>query len=107
MCIRDSYNSAQRRDGGFEAVLEELGDCVGGTPLEEDFDFLRLGEAISGFLDTASPAARLVFLRRYWYCDGVAEIAAGTGYSQSKVKSLLHRTRRGLKEHLRKEGYDL
>ena len=39
--------------------------------------------------------------------DGVAEIAAGTGYSQSKVKSLLHRTRRGLKEHLRKEGYDL
>ena len=104
---RYDYNSAQRRDGGFEAVLEELGDCVGGTPREEDFDFLRLGEAISGFLDTASPAARLVFLRRYWYCDGVAEIAAGTGYSQSKVKSLLHRTRRGLKEHLRKEGYDL
>ena len=104
---RYDYNSAQRRDGGFEAVLEELGDCVGGTPLEEDFDFRRLGEAISGFLDTASPAARLVFLRRYWYCDGVAEIAAGTGYSQSKVKSLLHRTRQGLKEHLRKEGYDL
>ena len=64
---------------------------MGGTPLEEDFDFRRLGETISGFLDTASPAARLVFLRRYWYCDGVAEIAAGTGYSQSKVKSLLHR----------------
>ena len=67
----------------------------------------RLGEAISGFLDGASPAARLVFLRRYWYCDGVAEIAAGTGFSVSKVKSLLHRTRKGLKEHLRKEGYDL
>ena len=104
---RYDYNRAQRRDGGFEAVLEELADCVGGTPLEEDFDFRRLGEAISGYLDTASPAARLAFLRRYWYCDSVSEIAAGTGYSQSKVKSLLHRTRRGLKEHLRKEGYDL
>ena len=98
---------AQCRSGGFEAVLEELADCVGGTPLEEDFDLRRLGEAISGFLDGVSPAARLVFLRRYWYCEGVAEIAAGTGYSPSKVKSLLHRTRRGLKEHLKKEGYDL
>ena len=88
-------------------MLEELADCVGGAPLEEDFDLRRLGEAISGFLNAASPTARLVFLRRYWYCDAVAEIAAGTGFSQSKVKSLLHRTRQGLKEHLRKEGYDL
>ena len=104
---RCDYNAAQCRNSGFEAVLEELADCVGGTPLEEDFDLRRLGEAISGFLDGVSPAARLVFLRRYWYCDGVAEIAAGTGFSQSKVKSLLHRTRKGLREHLRKEGYEL
>lgn len=104
---RYDYNSAQRRDGGFEAVLEELADCVGGTPLEEDFDFHQLGEAISAFLDAVTPAARLVFLRRYWYCDPVSDIAAGTGFSRSKVKSLLHRTRQGLKEHLRKEGYDL
>ena len=90
----------------FEAVLEELADCVGGTPLEEDFDFRRLGESISVFLDGVSPAARLAFLRRYWYCEGVAEIATGMGFSQSKVKSLLHRTRKGLREHLRKEGYD-
>ena len=104
---RYDYNRAQRRNGVFEVVLEELAECVSGTPLEEDFDLHRLGEAISGFLDGVSPAARLVFLRRYWYCDAVAEIAAGTGFSPSKVKSLLHRTRKGLKEHLRKEGYDL
>ena len=104
---RWDYNAAQCRNSGFEAVLEELADCVGGTPLEEDFDLRRLGESISVFLDGVSPAARLVFLRRYWYCDRVAEIAAGTGFGQAKVKSLLHRTRQGLREHLRKEGYDL
>lgn len=104
---RYDYNRARCRDSGFETVLEELADCVGGSPLEEGFDFRRLGESISVFLDSVSPAARLVFLRRYWYCDSVSEIAAGTGFSPSKVKSLLHRTRRGLKEHLRKEGYDL
>ncbi len=104
---RYDYNCARRRGSGFDAVLEELADCVGGTPLEEDFDFRRLGEAISDFLNGVSPAVRLVFLRRYWYCDSVAEIAAGAGFSQSKVKSMLHRTRQGLREHLRKEGYDL
>ena len=104
---RYDYNTAQRRNGGFEAVLEELAECVDGSPLEEDFDLRQLGEAISAYLDGVAPAARLVFLRRYWYCEGVAEIAAGTGFSPSKVKSLLHRTRKGLAEYLRKEGYDL
>ena len=103
---RYDYTAAQCR-GGFEAVLEELADCVGGSPLEEDFGLRRLGESISGFLEGTAPAARLVFLRRYWYCDSVAEIASRTGFSQSKVKSLLHRTRKGLREHLRKEGYEL
>ncbi len=104
---RYSYNTARRRNGGFEAVLEELAECVDGTPMEDDFDARQLGEAISDFLEVVRPEARLVFLRRYWYCDSVAEIAAGTGFSQSKIKSLLHRTRKGLREHLRKEGYDL
>ena len=103
---RYDYNAAQCR-GGFETVLEELADCVGGSPVEEDFDFRRLGECIGTFLDGTGPAARLVFLRRYWYCDSLAEIAEGTGFSQGKIKSMLHRTRQGLREHLRKEGYDL
>lgn len=104
---RYSYNTAQRRCGGFEAVLEELAECVGGDPAGEDFDLRRLGEAIAAYLDTVSPAARRVFLRRYWYCESVAEIAAATGFTQGKVRSLLHRARKGLREYLIQEGYDL
>lgn len=103
---RYSYNTAQKR-GGFEAVLEELAECVGGNPAGEDFDLRRLGEAISAYLDTVSPAARRMFLRRYWYCDTVAEIAAGCDCTQGRVKSLLHRTRKGLRAYLKQEGYDL
>ena len=39
---RWDYNTAGKR-GGFEAVLEELGECVGGTPLEEAVDLRALG----------------------------------------------------------------
>ena len=88
-------------------MLEELSECAGGDPAGEAFDLRRLGEAISAYLDTLPAAARMAFLRRYWYCDSIAEIAAGTGFSPSKVKSLLHRTRKSLAEYLRKEGYDL
>ena len=104
---RRSYNTAQRRDGGFEAVLDELAECVGGASLEEEADLRALGEAISGYLDTVSQEARRVFLRRYWYCDTLAEAAARYGYTQGKVKSLLFRTRRGLRDYLIQEGYEL
>ena len=104
---RYDYNSAQRRGSGFEAVLEELADCVGGTPLEEDFDLRRLGEAISAFLDTASPAARLVFLRRYWYCDAGGGVAPRTGVCPSKGKTPPPPAREGGKKEFREEGYDL
>ncbi|MCI8398235.1 MAG: sigma-70 family RNA polymerase sigma factor [Oscillibacter sp.] len=104
---RYDYNRAQCRDSGFEAVLEELAECVGGASTEEALDLRQLGEAISAYLAEVSPAVRTVFLRRYWYCDSVAEIAERTGYSQSKIKAILHRARKGLGAHLRKEGYDV
>jgi RNA polymerase sigma-70 factor (ECF subfamily) len=103
---RYDYNGAARR-GGFDTVLEELADCVSGSPVEEELELRRIGEAISAYLDTVSPTARRVFLRRYWYGDPVADIAARCGFTQGKVKSLLHRTRKGLRTYLIQEGYAL
>ena len=79
----------------------------GGTPLEETADLHCLGETISDYLDTVSPTARRVFLRRYWYCDSLAEIALRYGFTQGKVKSTLFRTRQGLRDHLIREGYEV
>ena len=103
---RRDYNIAGKR-GGFEAVLEELGECVGGTPLEEAVDLRVLGETISDYLDTISPTARRVFLRRYWFCDSLAEIALRYGFTQGKVKSILFRARQGLRDYLIREGYEV
>ena len=46
----------------------------------------------------------MVFIRRVWYFDSIAEIAERFGFSESKVKSMLKRTRDRLKAHLIKEG---
>ena len=62
-----------------------------------------MGEAISAFLRQQSAQVRIAFLRRYWYCDSVEAVALRLGWSVSKTKSVLFRTRKKLKIHLMKE----
>ena len=74
---------------------------------EQQTSMLLLAESISSYLRSLSPEARSLFVGRYFYLDSVQEAAAYCGMSISKAKSLLHRTRKGLKVHLEKEGFHL
>lgn len=64
----------------------------------------ELGQAISQFLWSQKLPVRNVFLRRYWYADSVEQAAAHMGWSVSKTKTVLFRTRNKLREFLRQEG---
>lgn len=100
---------AAKRGGGEAAlVLEELADCIpGGTDPERELEAAELSRILRAFVDTLRPEERRVFVRRYWYLDNLDTIAAHRGESLSKVKSMLFRTRNKLRNHLKKEGYDL
>ena len=50
-----------------------------------------------------SPESRIIFLRRYWYGQSVADIAAGMNCGEGKVKSSLFRTRKALRTYLEQE----
>ncbi len=96
--------TAERRGGGeFAVSLEELDECIedpaslGDSPEE-------LGHLISEFLYTQSKEMRQVFVRRYFYSEPIAAIAERFDMSESKVKSILHRMRPGLREYLSKHG---
>ena len=65
----------------------------------------KLAQTISAWLRTQSKDIRTVFLMRYFYMDPLTDIAKSTGFSQPKIKSILHRARIALKEYLEKEGY--
>ena len=54
-----------------------------------------------------SEEARNAFIGRYYFLDSLKEVAAYCGMSESKCKSLLYRTRVGLKEYLEKEGFSV
>ena len=48
-----------------------------------------------------------MFVCRYWYFDSIGEIAERFGFSQSKVKMSLKRTRDKLAIYLEKEGVNV
>ena len=104
---RYAYHHAEKRGSGFTAVLDELAECVSGSSLEEDFDAALLGETISRYLASCKAETRQVFLRRYWYSDSIRDIARAFHCSEAKVKSMLHRTRQGLRAYLMEEGFTL
>jgi RNA polymerase sigma-70 factor (ECF subfamily) len=66
---------------------------------------IGLEEEINRFLSKQTKAARCVFVRRYYFCDSVSDIAARYGMKESAVKSLLYRVRDRLAAHLKKGGF--
>jgi RNA polymerase sigma-70 factor (ECF subfamily) len=67
----------------------------------------ELGRLLDAFLRTLDTDSRLIFLRRYYWCDSVETIATLTGRSPSGITSLLFRTRQKLRRYLEQEGYAL
>ena len=106
---RFRYRTRDKRMASEYALsLSELDDCVsGGNTTEEILNAKLLADAIGVYLRLQSREVQAAFLGRYYFLDPVKEIAAYLGMSKSKVKSLLYRTRIGLKEYLEKEGFCL
>ena len=100
---RYEKKTAAKRNGGMEASLEELSECVTAGSLTIA-DEVALSEAINGFLASLPTRTRMIFMRKYWYMDSIADIAKALGMGESAVKVTLHRTREKFRKHLAKEG---
>lgn len=94
-------NRAQKRYGGLEVMLSELDDCLPDSQtVEQALDRAALGQLISGWLRTLSGKDQFVFIRRYWYGDGVNALASELGWTPSQVSQRLFRMRKNLKKVL-------
>ena len=98
-------NAKKRGDGQLPLILSELEDCISdGTSIEEETERKLLAEVIAAFVKSLPETEQKVFLCRYWYMDSVGSIATRFRFSESKVKSMLSRTREKLRVRLEKEG---
>ena len=104
---RWTANRTQKRGGGeITLALEELAGCIPSDfDVESRMEMAELTQILNKFVRNLSKAEHDVFLCRYWYLDSIEAIARRFEFSQSKVKSMLSRTRKKLCAHLQKEGY--
>ena len=98
------WKAAAKRKADVVSLTEEMALCIPDRRREAEVSGKEIGRAMNAFLGGLSQESRVIFLRRYWFCDTIAEIAGRYGISESKVKMRLHRTRMQLAEFLRKEG---
>jgi len=102
------YISAAKRNYSAVTSLEELGECVSGTDhVESEIEKKHIENAINQFLRKQSDEKRNVFIRRYWYFDSIESICMRTGFSRSKVKSMLYGMRQKLRKCLESEGIEI
>ena len=85
-------------------MTQEMENCIPDPYRETEADARELGRILDAFLRTLTPENQMVFLRRYWYVDTIAEIAARYGISESAVQMRLNRTKSKLATFLAKEG---
>ena len=100
-------NLAGRRGGGIGTLsLDELSECIpdGGDFREDLLTSENLGGLIDAFLRRLPEREQIVFLRRYWYFDSTRDIAERFGIRETRVRVMLFRTRRKLREYLEQGG---
>ena len=96
--------AAKRGGGRYAAVYDELNASLAHAACPDELGELELRDLLDRFLAGLPEDRRDLFIGRYWYFQSIAEIAAQTGFTQSKVKMQLKQSRDELREHLRKEG---
>lgn len=100
--------NARKRSCGMDELLSELSDCLpDGNSLDDQVDSRALTGIITGWLDTLDPRDRELFVRRYWFCDSLGDIAAEMEEVPGQLAQRTFQLRRSLKQRLEKEGYSI
>ena len=99
---RYDYNTASMRNTGLTLAYEELAMYL--PSREDQSDGVEFKNFINNFLRGLPKVPRMMFVRRYWYGESIAQIAAAFECSEEKVKSSLFRTRNKLRQAMIKEG---
>ena len=98
-------NTAQKRNSHYDVALEELeGTIPALSTVETEYDARELTKYLNRFLHGLDQRDRYLFLRRYWFGDGISEIARNLGISPHNASVRLFRLRQKLLTLLQKEG---
>lgn len=109
LCRCTAYNMTEKQKAAKRSIqlvelTHEMEECIPDSNRETEFEDCLLSELINEFLKALPNDQRNMFVKRYWYGESIGEIASSTGFTQSKVKTSLYRTRANLRTFLKQKG---
>lgn len=103
---RYNYLRQKKRSAEMEISLTELESILPDKSINPEFEN-GFSDIIDEFLNMLSADSRVIFVRKYWYFDSIVGIAHDFGFSESKVKVSLKRSRDKLEKLLYEKGVKL
>ena len=97
----------QKRSQPTLISLDELAEVLSDESISDGMSDKNIGKVISDFLRKEKSEIRNVFIRKYYFFDSISDIARRYGFTESKVKNMLHHSRTKLKKYLIKEGIEI
>lgn len=106
---RLAFRNAEKRGGKSDALsFDELEDFLSDkSSVETEAERRELIETINVFLKKLPAKQRRIFVGRYWGGFKLSELARRFKMTEGGVSLSLERTRRKLKKHLEKGGFDV
>lgn len=96
---------AKKRYDGIDLMLSELEDCIPSNETVEDIlETKEISESIDDWLGSLEKDDRVLFLKRYWFGEGLNTLAKEAGVSANKMAGRMYRLRESLRKFLEREG---
>lgn len=97
-------NAQRRGSGQLPLAMDELSECIPSAESPDKLlDSIAIREALRQFLGGLRPAARKIFVQRYYLCLSITEIAKNEGCAEGRIHMSLMRTRKRLRKFLEQE----
>ena len=100
-----SAHAAKRGSGAAMVAIDELQECIPDRTAESA-EQIAENIVIRDVVDLPTQSRR-IFVRRYWYCSSIEEIAKAMGISENNVHVILSRARNKLRNALKEAGVTL
>ena len=101
-------NTAVKRNSHYDVALQELEECLPDeNSIDKELTSAEITRLIDSFLQGQSKENRVIFTRRYFFGDSIADIAKRVGMSENNISVRLNRMRKSLSNHLEKEGIEI
>ena len=95
----------KKRDSVVIELTHELEECLpAADSIESRLNEKELAELISSFLRNLDLTERHIFIHRYFFAESISQLCEKTGFSHSKMVSMLFRTRKSLAKYLKEAG---